>query len=50
MVKHVDTKDNKADILTKCLDCKEFKRQVQIRLKYKRKNDDTVETVANVFD
>ena len=56
VVKHVDTKDNKADPLTKCLDCKEFKRQVQMvqgrRLKYKRisKNDVTVETVANVFN
>ena len=51
VIKHVRTDKNKADILTKCLEAKEFKRQVEqvqgSRLKFKRKDEVLLMTIGN---
>ena len=45
------TANNKADIMTKCLEAKEFKRQVEqvqgTRLKFKRKDEVLLMTIGN---
>ena len=51
VIKHVKTDKNKADILTKCLEAKEFKRQVEhiqgSKLKFKRKDEVILMTIGN---
>ena len=51
VIKHVKTTYNKADIMTKCLEAKEFKRQVEqvqgTRLKFKRKEEVLLMTIGN---
>ena len=51
VIRHVKTVNNKADIMTKCLEAKEFKRQVEqvqgTRLKFKRKAEVILMTIGN---
>ena len=51
VIKHVKTTNNKADIMTKCLEAKEFKREVEqvqgTRLKFKRKEEVILMTIGN---
>jgi hypothetical protein len=51
VIRHVKTVNNKADIMTKCLEAKEFKRQVEqvqgTKLKFKRKDEVLLMTIGN---
>ena len=51
VIRHVKTANNKADIMTKCLEAKEFKRQVEqvqgTKLKFKRKDEVLLMTIGN---